>query len=92
MKKLLLIIIWLSVSSLQAKDRGTIAKSFSNKETSTYSTQAMVGRVANIVKLSGVHSIPYGIYFESENWTLNFMEKEIELHRKIGEQLLLFEL
>lgn len=63
-----------------------------DKETSTYTTRSMVGEVAKVVKYSGVSGIPYTLYFEDKNYSLNFMEKELEPVAKVGEQLLLFEL
>lgn len=63
-----------------------------DEETSTPTTQSMIGETAKIVAYSGVTLMPYTLHFEVDNLKLNFMEKELERYRKIGEQLLLFEL
>ena len=57
-------------------------------ESSTYSTREKIGQVGKIVHPSGVNHIPWSIYFEIDNVTLNFMEKEITLNIKINQQLL----
>jgi len=59
---------------------------------STYSTRNKIGQTGKIVKFSCYSLIPYAVYFEDDNMTLNFMEKEIKLNMEVGEQLLLFEL
>ena len=59
-----------------------------DKKSSTYSTKEKIGQIGRIVKSSGVNYIPWSIYFETDNVTLNFMEKEIILNIKINQQLL----
>ena len=50
-------------------------------------TKEKIGQVGKIVKFSGVQNIPYSVSFEEVGDTMNFMEKEIVLDVKIGQQL-----
>jgi len=59
-----------------------------DEETCTPTTRSMIGEIAKIVDHSGITSVPYTLHFEADNLKLNFMEKELERCRKIGEQLL----
>ena len=63
-----------------------------DKATSTITTRLMTGRIAKIIKFSGITNMPYSVYFEDENITLNFMEKELKLAVMPWEQLMLFEI
>ena len=56
-------------------------------DTSVESTKEKIGQVGKIVKFSGVQNIPYCVFFEESGDTLDFMEKEIALDVKIGQQL-----
>jgi len=59
---------------------------------STHGTRDKIGQTGKIVKFSSYPLIPYAVYFEDDNMILNFMEKEIKLNMKVGEQLMLFEI
>ena len=77
---------------MKFKVNDTVKIVCADEVSSTHSTRSKIGQTGMIIKLSGVRFIPYAIYFEAENVTLNFTEEEIEKVSRKGEQLLLFEL